>query len=281
MEAYTSFAKVYDTFMDETPYEEWGRRIREMIEKYGVSAPYGSKSDITDKGTDDAPMDNRLTSERNLVVDLGCGTGNMTELLASYGFDMIGIDNSEEMLSIAMAKRDKTGSEILYLKQDMRDLELYSTVGTVISVCDSLNYLLQEEDLVETFRKVNNYLYPGGIFIFDFNTVYKYETVIGDTTIAENRDECSFIWENFYHPEEEINEYDLTLFVEEEEGLYHKFSETHYQRGYTLTGMQGVAQAAGLQWVWAMDADTCGEVNDHTERVFAVVKECSKQISAT
>ena len=159
----------------------------------------------------------------------------------------------------------------------MRELELYSTVGTVVSVCDSLNYLLEEEELLETFKQVDNYLYPGGIFVFDFNTVYKYETVIGDTTIAENRDDCSFIWENYYHPEEEINEYDLTLFVEEEEGLYRKFTETHYQRGYTLEQMQKIAKAAGMDWIFAMDADTCEAVNDCTERVFAVVRECKKQ----
>ena len=146
---------------------------------------------------------------------------------------MIGIDNAADMLEMAMEKRVKSGLDILYLLQDMRSFELYGTVGAVVSVCDSVNYLLEEEDVVETFRLVNNYLYPGGLFIFDFNTVYKYEIVIGDTTIAENREECSFIWDNFYHEEEEINEYDLTIFVQEDEkpDLYRKFQETHYQRG--------------------------------------------------
>jgi len=266
MEAYTSFAKVYDTFMDATPYEEWGDRICEMIEKYGVSKP--ADSDCKDA----------LAAERNLVLDLGCGTGTMTELLASRGYDMIGVDNAEEMLAIAMGKSEKTGNTILYLLQDMRSLDLYSTVGTVISVCDSLNYLLDEEDLFKTFQQVENYLYPGGIFVFDFNTVYKYAEVIGDTTIAEERDECSFIWENYYHPEEEINEYDLTLFVKEEKDLYRKFTETHYQRGYTPEQMQRIAERAGLQWVFAMDADTLEEVNDYTERVFAVVREQKKML---
>ena len=104
-----------------------------------------------------------------------------------------------------MEKKMESGSEILYLLQDMRELELYSTVGTVISVCDSVNYILEEKELLEVFSRVNNYLYPGGIFIFDFNTDYKYREVIGDTTIAENRDDCSFIWENFYDSEEELN----------------------------------------------------------------------------
>jgi len=137
---------------------------------------------------------------------------------------------------------------------------------------------LDEEDLFKTFQQVENYLYPGGIFVFDFNTVYKYAEVIGDTTIAEERDECSFIWENYYHPEEEINEYDLTLFVKEEKDLYRKFTETHYQRGYTPEQMQRIAERAGLQWVFAMDADTLEEVNDYTERVFAVVREQKKML---
>lgn len=285
MEAYTSFAKVYDTFMDETPYEAWAERIREMIEKYGVSKPSSSKRSLSEVSAAGRSSDRKdggkvsaLESERNLVLELGCGTGTMTEHLASFGYDMIGVDSAEEMLSIAMEKRAESGHGILYLLQDMREFELYSTVGTVVSVCDSLNYLLEEEELLQTFKQVDNYLYPGGIFVFDFNTVYKYAQVIGDATIAENREDCSFIWENFYHSGEEINEYDLTLFVQEEEGLYRKFTETHYQRGYTLEQMQRIAAQAGLDWVCAMDSDTGGEVTPQTERIFAVVKEQKKQI---
>ena len=94
---------------------------------------------------------------------------------------------------------------------DMQEFELYGTVRAVVSVCDSVNYILEEEELLQVFRLVNNYLYPGGVFIFDFNTTYKYREVIGNTTIAENREDCSFIWENFYDPQERINEYDLTI----------------------------------------------------------------------
>ena len=149
----------------------------------------------------------------------------MTELLSEKGYDMIGVDYSGEMLNIAMDKRARSGRQILYLQQDMREFELYGTVRAVVCVCDSLNYLLEEEEIEDTFRLVNNYLDPGGLFLFDFNTVYKYETVIGDATIAENRDNCSFIWENFYEEEGQINEYDLTVFVkeQEEEELFRKF----------------------------------------------------------
>ena len=124
MEAYTSFARVYDTFMDNIPYEEWCEYLTGLMREYGV--------------------------RDGLVLDLGCGTGNMTELLAKAGYDMIGADNAEEMLEIAMEKRDKSGHDILYLLQDMREFELYGTVRVVISVCDSVNYIYRAG---RTFRK--------------------------------------------------------------------------------------------------------------------------------
>lgn len=253
MEAYTDFASVYDKFMDETPYEQWCDNIVAVLQEY----------DIQD----------------GLVLELGCGTGSMTELLADRGYDMIGVDYSAEMLNIAMAKREESGKDILYLNQDMREFELYGTVRAVISVCDSVNYLLEEEDVIECFRLVNNYLDPKGIFLFDFNTVYKYAEIIGDTTIAENREESSFIWENFYHEEEHINEYDLTIFVQEDEkepDCFRRFQETHYQRGYTLDEMKAFLAAAGLEFVKAIDVDTLGEATDTSERIYCIARECGK-----
>ncbi len=262
MEAYTDFARVYDTFMDETPYEEWCEFLVTLLKRYEI------KEEITDTN---------LLQEKNSILDLGCGTGTLTQLLAKKGYDMIGVDNSEEMLQIAIEKREQSGLDILYLLQDMREFELYGTVGAVISVCDSLNYLLSEEDLLAVFRLVYNYLYPQGVFIFDFNTVYKYETVIGDRTIAENREECSFIWENFYHPEEEVNEYDLTVFVENNrsDGTFRRFQETHYQRGYRLEQMKELLEKAGLTFLEAVDADTHEEVTAASERIYVVAK-CEK-----
>lgn len=263
MEAYRDFAGVYDIFMDDTPYEEWFHFIKGLIEQYGISKPEQAK-DI-------------LESERNLVVDLGCGTGTLTELFAADGYDMVGIDCSGEMLERAMEKRERSGQEILYLQQDMRELSLYSTVGTVFSVCDSLNYILEEEELLQIFKLVNNYLFPGGIFIFDFNTVYKYAEIIGDATIAENRENCSFIWENYYHAEEEINEYDVTVFVEEKEQLYRKFTETHYQRGYTVEQMVRLVQEAGMKVELVLDADTHEAATEKSERIYILAKEQGKQ----
>nr|WP_317283082.1 class I SAM-dependent methyltransferase [uncultured Sellimonas sp.] len=249
MEAYTGFAEVYDTFMDNIPYEEWTAYIRESLMEY----------DITD----------------GLVLDLGCGTGTMTELLAGYGYDMIGVDNSEDMLEIAMEKKQQSGHDILYLLQDMREFELYGTVRAIVSACDSLNYITEPEELKEVFRLVNNYLDPKGLFLFDFNTEYKYREILGDTTIAESREECSFIWDNYYDEEEKINEYDLTLFVQEGK-LYRKFEETHYQRAYTLKEMKEFLKEAGLEFVTAYDAFTKNMPDEQSERIYVIAREQGK-----
>ena len=125
MEMYEDFALVYDRFMDETPYEEWCQFVVGRLKQ----------DQITD----------------GILLDLGCGTGSMTELLAKQGYDMIGVDLSDSMLDIAMEKRAQSGHNILYLQQDMREFELYGTVRAVICLCDSLNYLLEEDDLLTTF----------------------------------------------------------------------------------------------------------------------------------
>lgn len=191
---------------------------------------------------------------------------------------MIGVDDAEEMLSVAREKQDS--EQILYLQQDMRSFELYGTVRAVVSICDCMNYLLEEEDLFKTFQLVNNYLDPDGIFIFDFNTIYKYKEVMGDTVIAENREDCSFIWENYYDVEEEINEYDLTIFVQTQEDLFQRFTETHLQRGYTLEQMQEILQKAGLVFLKAIDVDTQGEVTEQTERICIIAREHGKRKEA-
>lgn len=247
---YESFAAVYDTFMDNVPYEEWSRYLIKLLRREEISD--------------------------GLVLELGCGTGSMTELLAREGYDMIGVDNSADMLEIAMEKKACSGLDILYLLQDMREFELYGTVRAVVSVCDSMNYITEEADLLEVFRLVNNYLDPGGIFIFDLNTVYKYRELLGDTTIAENREEGSFIWENSYFEEEQINEYDLTLFIRQENGLFRKYEETHYQRAYELETVKRLLKEAGLKLEAIYDAFTLEAPGGESERVYFVAREQGK-----
>jgi len=251
MDAYTSFASVYDTFMDNIPYEEWAEYLVDLLKEYGI--------------------------KDGLVLDLGCGTGNMTELLAASGYDMIGVDNAEEMLEIAMEKREKSGHDILYLLQDMREFELYGTVKAIVSICDSINYITEEEDLLEVFRLANNYLDPKGIFIFDFNTVHKYRDVLGSQTIAEDREECSFIWDNYYYEDEQINEYELSLFIKENDSdLYRKYQEMHYQKAYELDTIKRLVEESGLEFITAFDAFTRNMPTDESERVYVVARERGK-----
>ena len=250
MEAYTGFAEVYDTFMDNVPYEEWGAYLCGLLEEYGI--------------------------RDGIVADLGCGTGTMTEYLAEKGYDMIGIDASEEMLEIAQEKKEKSGYEILYLLQDTRDFALYGTLRAIISVCDSINYITEPDDSRQVFHWADNYLDPDGVFIFDFNTEYKYREVLGDQTNAENRETCSFIWDNYYYEEERINEYELSLFIREEEQdrdgyeMYRRYQETHYQRAYTLKEMRELLEAAGMRFLAAYDAFTKESPTDTSERIYVI-----------
>lgn len=250
MDAYTSFAAVYDTFMDNIPYEEWKSYLEELLKEYGM--------------------------QDGLVLDLGCGTGTMTELLAADGYDMIGVDNSEEMLEIAREKQIKSGHEILYLLQDMREFELYGTVRAIVSICDSMNYLEDHEDLVQVLKLANNYLDPKGVFIFDMNTVYKYREQLGEQTIAENREESSFIWENYFDEAEMVNEYDLTLFIREEDGRYSKYEETHYQKAFEISEVKEAVKEAGMELVAVYDAFTRKPPREDSDRVYFVVRECGK-----
>jgi predicted TPR repeat methyltransferase len=158
----------------------------------------------------------------------------------------------------------------------MREFELYGTVRAVVSICDSVNYITEEEDLEEVFRLVNNYLDPGGIFVFDFNTLYKYKEILGDRTIAENREDCSFIWDNYYYDDERINEYELSLFIREEENIYRKYDETHFQRAYELDEIVQLVKASGMEFVAAYDAFTREQPNEKSERIYIIARENGK-----
>ena len=245
MEAYTGFAEVYDLFMDNVPYEQWAEYITGLLREYGI--------------------------EDGLVLDLGCGTGTMTELLAEAGYDMIGIDQSEEMLEEALEKKEASGHDILYLCQDMREFELYGTVRAIVCVCDSMNYILEEEEILDILSAAAyNYLDYDGLFIFDLNTEYKYREILGEQTIAENREEGSFIWENYYDEAQRINEYQLTLFVKEKEDLYRKFEETHYQRAYGLDTVRNLVERSGLRLLHMYDAFTREPAREDSERIYVI-----------
>ena len=247
MAVYESFADVYDQLMDNVPYAEWGAFIRDLLRREGITG--------------------------GLVLDLACGTGRMTNFLAGQGYDMIGVDKSEDMLRIA---KDRSPGEILYLMQDMRDLDLYGTVRAVVSVCDSLNYITKDRDLLTVFRLVDNYLDPGGLFIFDLNTEYEYRDLIGDRVIAEDREDVSFIWDNEYDREDHINRIDLSLFVRDHGRTYTKYREVHEQRGYRQEEVEALLKESGLQVLAALDGYSLKAAHDRTPRIVFVARECKK-----
>lgn len=254
---YESFARVYDTFMDAVPYDEWAAFLIRRLQEDGI--------------------------RNGLVLDLGCGTGQMTRRLACAGYDMIGADASADMLQIAQeaensrkAGAQAPGCDILYLLQDIRSFELYGTVRAVVSTCDTLNYITSPGDLLQVFRLVNNYLDPGGLFLFDLNTEYHYRELCADHTFAESRDECSFIWENDYDEGTGINEYDLTLFLRREDGLYERFLETHREKAWDPLRVRELLEQAGLQFEGIFEAYTGGEITECTDRVMICARECTK-----
>ena len=262
---YQAFASVYDELMNDVPYDEWVERIDRDIRRYGVSKTSGEREEVS---SDDEAV---LASERDLVADLACGTGVITRKLFDKGYDVFGVDISSDMLSRAQTSDDERG--IMYLNQDICELDLYSTIGTAVCICDSLNYLLSDEELEAAFGGVSNFLYPGGVFIFDCNTSYKYREAIGESIIAEAGEDVSFIWDNFYDEDENVNEYDLTLFIKREDGLYERAEETHLQRGIEKEDIESLAKKSGLEIMLISDSDTDGEVREDTERIYAVLKK--------
>lgn len=232
MDSYTAFASVYDEFMQDVPYDEWCSYVHELLKEFHI--------------------------EDGLLCDLGCGTGSVTRRFQAMGYDMIGIDQAEEMLEIALEKDSKS----LYLNQDMSELELYGTCRAFISLCDSMNYLF-EDDFVSTLKKVNNYLDPEGIFIFDLKTREYFENF--PDVFAESSEDASYIWENYYDLEESINEYDMTIFKRQENGLFERFIEQHVQKAYTIEEVETMINRAGM---------TCVRIiTDNPERMYIIAKE--------
>ncbi|MDF2614689.1 MAG: Methyltransferase type 11 [Clostridia bacterium] len=252
MEAYSEFAKVYDTFMEDTPYEKWIAFMEHHMKKYNISP--------------------------RIVCDLGCGTGKMCGMFAERGIEMIGIDSSEEMLMVARENAMEEGHSILYLMQDMSDFELYGTVDMIYSCCDSINYLLEEDEVLNTFKWVNNYLEPRGLFIFDINTYYKYENILSDQTFAEQTEDAAYIWENYFDKEEEINEFIVNFFLKDSEGKYDRTEEYHYQRAYSIEKIKELLKRADLELIGVYD-DYNSEAPYHesTQRATFVAREQGKR----
>lgn len=252
MEAYSEFANVYDIFMEDTPYEEWYHFIETCVKDLGI--------------------------EVSSVCELGCGTGQMTMLFAKSGRDVIGIDYSPEMLMVAQDRAFEEEISILYLMQDMSEFEINGEVDLICSCCDSMNYLLEDEEVKCTFEQVEKFLTPNGLFIFDMNTPYKYREVLGNQIFADQTDEAAYIWENFYDEEEEINEYEVSFFIKDTEGKYERTVENHYQRAYDKELICSLLEEAGLEVVHMYDNYSKQDVGEETQRITYVARKLKERI---
>ncbi|PEZ83374.1 class I SAM-dependent methyltransferase [Bacillus sp. AFS017274] len=218
---YERFAYVYDELMKDTPYEKWLMILTAKLEQYGIG---GRK-----------------------VLDLACGTGEMTVELAQHGFEVTGVDLSDEMLLVANEKAVKLGLSIPLFQQNMAELEGLGHFDCVTIFCDSLNYLRDEEDIVKTFSRVHEHLKEGGLFLFDVHSIYKMEEIFRDNTFAVNGEEVSYIWDCFPGVEPYSVEHDLSFFVRDDEsGLYDRFDELHYQRTYPVEQYKKWLEQAGF-----------------------------------
>ena len=204
----------------------------------------------------------------SLVADLGCGTGSVCEILSHKGYDLIGIDASAMMLDIATRK--KGSQKILYLNQDMCEFELYGTVDVFLCMLDSLNYITDKEDVQKIFSLVANYFNPGGIFIFDVNTLHKYKEILSDNTFVFEEKEVFCTWENSF--DGEFCDYRLNFFVKDGTS-YNRFTEEHSQRYHSRKELQSAIKRAGLSIEAIYSELSFEKPGDFDERVFYVVKK--------
>lgn len=208
------------------------------------------------------------------ILDLGCGTGSMTLELCRRGYDMIGVDLSPEMLSVARQTGEDEGlsDRLLWLCQDMREFELYGTVEATVSTLDCLNHLTSTKDLEKCFALVHNYLVPDGIFIFDLNSKYKFEKVYADNSFVLEDDGVMCVWQNFYNEKSHICDFYISLFEEDEDGRYIRTDEYQRERMYPERTVKSLLSKTGFEVIGIYgDLDfTLSKEND--ERIYVIAK---------
>lgn len=247
---YSGFAHIYDALMDDVPYGRWADYYHELFRRFGCNTRLG--------------------------LDLGCGTGNMTMELARRGTEMIGVDLSADMLAVAGEKAKAQGLDILYLNQDMTEFELYGTVDFVVSSLDCVNYITNKNALKKVFRLVNNYLDPGGLFIFDINTEYKLSSVLGSNAFVSDGEEIFWAWQNCYDKKSRLCDFYLTFFEKEGES-YRRFDEVHTERAYSARELTALLEQAGLKVEGVFHDLTFQKPKENSQRLFFVAREQGKR----
>lgn len=239
MRPYGVFAKYYDLLMSDVDYKSRADYICEIFRRHGITS--------------------------NLILDLACGTGAMSFELAKAGFDVIGVDGSDEMLSEAIAKREAENNPI-FICQDMRSLDLYGTVGAAVCTLDGINHLTTPAAVKQAFERVSLFLECGGLFVFDLNSPNKIANTLGSNAYVYDRDEIYCVWQNCYNPKSKICRFDLTFF-EPCGDRYTRSGETFAERAYSTSQIEKYLKGAGLELVAAYDDMTFEKYNEKSERI--------------
>jgi ubiquinone/menaquinone biosynthesis C-methylase UbiE len=237
------FAPFYDRLMADVPYLRWCDYLEKIWKKQK------------------RPIHN--------VVDLACGTGEITVELAKRGYDMIGVDLSEEMLLYAKEKGQNAGQNILWLNQDIAQLDLYGTVDVAISSLDSINYIIDKRQLLQCFKRAHLFLEPDGLFIFDVNSPYKFEKVLGLNTFAYDCSDLYCVWQNYYDKKTHLCEFDITVFQKEGTGFL-RYDEQQMERCYSVEELTNCLRRAGFVRISVYRPFTFRAPDAHSERIFFV-----------
>ena len=218
---YTSFAEVYDQLMDNVNYEQWADFYTVLLNTSGIGP--GSK-----------------------VCECACGTGGLTLPLLRRGFQMTGVDLSQDMLWIAAQKARKQGIGLPFIQQDMRRLHLHRQMDAVIATCDGVNYLLTEDDVCAFFSAAYETMRPGGALVFDISTPWKLENVLGNELICEDREDVTYVWQNSFSKRTGICEMALCFFLREKDGRYRRIDEEQKQRAHSRESLAAMLQKCGF-----------------------------------
>ncbi|WP_026693930.1 class I SAM-dependent DNA methyltransferase [Peribacillus kribbensis] len=247
--SYGLFAYLYDELMKDAPYSQWVELLQHKAQQYGVAG--------------------------NKVLDLACGTGEISLRLAKAGYHVTGVDLSEEMLSVAYAKADQEGLQIPFYQQDMAHLDGGEEFQFITIFCDSLNYLRTAEEVWSTFEGVHRQLEEGGLFMFDVHSPFKMEQIFQYSTFARDDEDISYIWNCFPGDEPLSVEHELSFFVlDEATGKYDRFDETHFQRTYPVEMYKNMLDEAGfelLELVYDLDEDK--GYDPEAERIAFIAKK--------
>jgi ubiquinone/menaquinone biosynthesis C-methylase UbiE len=247
-EPYTAIAPYYDLLMKDVNYGKWLWYIDELFKRSG--------------------------HQPRTILDLACGTGTCSVLLAKQGYRVTGLDSSEAMLRVAKEKAKTERVRVTFTHQRMEDFFLPRTVDAIISLFDSVNYVLEEEEMLNVYRCANDTLAEGGLLIFDMNTEYGLAEGWGDPEFVKEEEGIVSIWRNEYDRAGKMARLTLTLFVREEDH-YLRIDEVHLERAYTFRKVKGLLTRAGFTDIHAYKHLTFKPLDSMAKRAMVVAKKAT------